>query len=117
MEKTRAEFEAGLEGFRAAAEEIIRAHFARNSFTFAVPHVEILPRRGKRFAKLIRTESDPETGEKRGQTFVHSFVEIETGDIYKAATFKAAAKHARGNIYLDAGRASLTDSASVKYLR
>ncbi len=117
MEKTRAEFEAGLEEFRAAAEEIIRAHFARNEFTFAVPNVEILPRRGKRFAKLVRTESDPETGENRGQTFVHSFVEIETGDIYKAATFKAPAKHARGNIYLDAGRDSMTADAHIKYLR
>ena len=117
MEKTRAEFETGLEAFRAASEEIIRAHFARNDFTFAVPNVEILPRRGKRFAKLVRTESDPETGEKRGQTMVHAFVEIDTGDIYKPATFKAPAKHARGNVYLDAGRASLTDSAHVKYLR
>ncbi len=117
MEKTRAEFETALEEFRAAGEDILRAHFARNEFTFAVPNIEIMPRRGKRYAKLIRTESDPETGEARGQTFVHSFVEIETGDIFKAATFKAAAKHARGNIYLDAGRASMTESAHIKYLR
>ncbi len=93
------------------------ARFLSNEFTFAVPNIEIMPRRGKRYAKLIRTESDPETGEARGQTFVHSFVEIETGDIFKAATFKAAAKHARGNIYLDAGRASMTESAHIKYLR
>jgi len=32
---------------------------------------------------------------------VYCFVEIETGDIYKAANWTTAAKHARGNIYDD----------------
>ena len=113
----RAAFETALEGFRAAAEAAHRAHFARNDYTFAVPNVEILPRRGKRFAKLVNTESDPESGEKRGQTMVHSFVEIETGDIYKPSSFKAPAKHPRGNIFEDAGREAMTDTGSIRYMR
>jgi hypothetical protein len=113
---TRAEFEIALEAFRAAAEEIVREHFARNDYTFAVPNVEIASR-GKRFAKLVSTESDPQTGEKRGQTMVHSFVEIATGDIYKPASFKAPAKHARGNITDNAGRASMSPQGHIIYLR
>jgi hypothetical protein len=109
-------FENALEAFRATAEGILRAHFARNEFTFAVPHIEIGG--GRKYIKLIRTESDPATGEKRGQTFVHSFVEVATGNILKAATFKAPAKHARGNIYSDDhGAHALDDAAHVKYLR
>ncbi len=115
--KTRAEFEIALEAFRAAGEEIRRAHFARNGFTFAIPNTEILPRRGKRFAKLVHTESDPETGEKRGQTMVHAFVEIATGDIYKPAGWSAPANHARGNIYVNDGRGSMTPEANIHYLR
>ena len=109
-------FEEALEDFRATAEGILRDYFARNNYTFAVPHIEIF-KVSRKYAKLIRTESDPATGEKRGQTFVHSFVEVATGDIFKAATFKAPAKHARGNIYRGNGAEALTDDAHVRYLK
>jgi len=33
------------------------------------------------------------------QSFCYCFVEIETGKLYKPATYKAPAKHARGSIY------------------
>lgn len=117
MDKTRAEFEAQLEAFRVVAEGVVREHFDSNGYTFAVPNVEVA-KGGRKFIKLLRTESNPETGEKQGQTMVHSFVEIETGDILKAATFKAPAKHARGNIWdADAGRSSMTAAGHIAYLR
>jgi len=109
-------FEEALEDFRATAEGIVRTHFERNGYTFAIPNVEIV-KGGKRYAKLVRTESDPQTGEKRGQTFVHSFVEIATGNIFKPATFKAPAKHARGNIYRGNGADSMTDDGHIHYLK
>lgn len=110
-------FEDALEAYRATAEGILRAHFARNDYTFAVPHIEIA-KGGRKFSKLLRTESDPATGEKRGQTFVHSFVNKATGEILKAASYKAPAKHARGNVFADDhGAHALDDAAHVKYLR
>lgn len=45
---------------------------------------------GKKFAKIAVTSY--------GQKSVHCFVEISTGDIYKAATWSAPAKGVRGNI-------------------
>lgn len=46
---------------------------------------------GKRFAKIIIISG--------GQASVHCFVEIENGDIHKAATFKAPQKNGvRGNL-------------------
>ena len=45
---------------------------------------------GKKFAKITRTSW--------GQKSVHCFVEIATGNIYKAATWSAPAKGIRGNI-------------------
>lgn len=41
---------------------------------------------GKRFIKVIRGDS------------VHCFIDRDTGDVLKAASWKAPAKHARGNI-------------------
>ncbi len=45
---------------------------------------------GRKMAKILQRSG--------GQTSVHCFVEIETGNIFKAATFKAPAKGIRGNI-------------------
>lgn len=115
MEKTRAEFETALESFRATAEQVVREHFDRNGFTFATPVVTLADRRGKRFVKLWSGET--RDGETRTNS-IHSFVEIETGDIYKPASTKAPAKHARGNIFTDdSGRASMSDAGHIHYLR
>ncbi len=112
--KSGVTFETALEGFRATAESLVRAHFERNGYTFATPNVEI-KRGGRKFLKLIKTET-VKTGEKRGLS-VHSFVEIATGDIFMPAGWKAPAKHARGNIYRDNGRESMTEVGGIKYLR
>jgi len=48
---------------------------------------------GKRFIRLV-------TGEP-GHRHVHAFVEIATGDLLKAAGWKAPAKGARGNLIDD----------------
>jgi hypothetical protein len=109
-------FEEALEDFRAYAEGVLRDHFARNDFTFAVPNIEI-GKGGRKYKPLMHTESDPTTGEARGQRCIHSFVEIATGDIFKPATYKAPAKHARGNIYRGNGADALTDTGGVRYLR
>ena len=111
------DFEAALEKFRATAEGILRGHFARNEFTFAVPVIEIR-KGGRKYAKLIRAENDPQTGVRRPGGSVHAFVEKATGEIFKPASHSAPAKHARGNVYSDDhGAHALTDCGSVRYLR
>lgn len=109
-------FNDALENFRAAAEAVILAHYARCNFTFAVPGVEIAARRGSRYVKLWTTESYK--GAKPQPSYIHSFVEIATGDIFKPASTKAPAKHKRGSIFAaDAGRSSMTAEGHIHYLR
>jgi len=48
---------------------------------------------GSKFHKIVVTTW--------GSQSVHCFVEKESGDIYKAATWNAPAKHVRGNINED----------------
>ena len=107
------EFTEALENFRAVSEEIILAHFARNEFTFAVPSVVIGT--GKKYIKLWNAEAH--NGGEAAINRIHAFVEVSTGDIFKPASTKAPAKHARGNIYDDGGRASMTNCGHVAYLR
>jgi len=117
LPKSGESFEDALEGFRAAAEGILRNHFRRNEYTFAVP-VILIAKGGRKYAKLIRSENDPVTGERRSYSeSVHSFVDKATGEIFMPASFRAPAKHARGSIYRDNGRDSMSDSASIRYLR
>ena len=107
-------FDTALEDFRSTAEKIVLNHYAEQGFTFAVPGV-VIASHGKRFAKLCSTETREGKTETRS---VHSFVEIETGDIFKPASFKTPAKHSRGNIYTeDMGASSLTPQGSIHYLR
>lgn len=49
---------------------------------------------GRRYARIVRTETGHHTGRS-----VHCFIDVTNGDILKAASFKAPAKHARGNIF------------------
>jgi len=107
------DFNEALEQFRAISEEIILAHFARNEFTFAVPGVII--GKGRKYIKLWNTEAHD--GGEATINRIHAFVEVSTGDIFKPANTKAPAKHARGNIYNDGGRASMDASGHIFYLR
>jgi len=62
-----------------------------------------------------RREVIREGGEDRGSCW--AFVDLETGDIFKPATWRAPAKHARGNIF-DEGRGLTQISAfGPKYLK
>lgn len=116
MEKTQAEFEAALEAFRTTAEAVVRKHFARNGYTFAVPGVKI-GGRGKRYVKLIDFEIREGSDEPR-EGSVHSFIEIETGNIFMPASYKAPAKHVRGNIFTEThGRESMSAAGHIHYLR
>ncbi len=53
----------------------------------------LVAQRGKKNVKIVRTEY----GSQGGSVFC--FVEIATGNVLKAASWQAPAKHARGSIY------------------
>jgi hypothetical protein len=64
--------------------------------------------RGKRYAKLVCASA--------GARYVYCFVDLTNGDILKAATWKAPAKHARGNILAD-DPISAVNAHGANYLR
>lgn len=80
---------AEIEGYVKEIEKAQAREWERMSYpmdktpTFTIEYA-------KRFAKIVR--------KSYGSTSVHCFVEISSGDIYKAATWKAPAKGVRGNI-------------------
>jgi len=61
---------------------------------------------GKRYIRLVLSHNDDGSGR-----YVHAFVDIATGDLLKAAGWKAPAKGARGNLLDDESFAAVLAKA------
>ena len=63
---------------------------------------------GKKYLKVVREEYD-ERNDRWRDTTVHAFIDTETGEVYKPASWKAPAKHVRFNLSNDLDRQNLHD--------
>ena len=63
---------------------------------------------GKKYIKVVREEYD-ERNDRWRDTTVHAFIDRETGEVYKPASWKAPAKHVRFNLSNDLDRQNLHD--------
>jgi hypothetical protein len=76
-------------------------------------------KKGGRYIKLIRT-----VGSGSGSS-VHAFIDAKgsemkgnfIGDIFKPASWRAPAKHRRGNVFVDKGIGAIDTTGSIKYMR
>jgi hypothetical protein len=68
--------------------------------------------KGKRYARIVRQRR----GDSNSRS-AYGFVELATGDIFKPATWKAPAKHKRGNIFDESGGLDCCGPYSVAYLK
>ena len=78
--------EAEIIAWAALVEQKVKAHYVTSPH--ANPSISV--QWGKRYARIIDTVWGGESA--------YCFVEIATGDCYKASSWKAPAKHVRGNI-------------------
>jgi hypothetical protein len=85
MEKN---IELQLELYARKLSSLIENHYTTKFCNLEVPKIEII--KGRKYAKIVKVSN---------QRTVHSFIDLSNGDILKAATFNAPAKHARGNIF------------------
>jgi hypothetical protein len=100
-------FEIALNDYVDNVQSIVNTFFKRNYANLEPPVLKVMPR-GRVYKKVVFTGS---------QNSVHSFIDIKTGDIYKPASWKAPAKHARGSIYKDKGSKALDGMGNVRYLK
>lgn len=80
-----------IEKFRAALEKMLVQYHAERFAVLPPPSIEIST--GKRFARIIKKD-----GSSIG---AYGFIDLKNGDLLKAASWKAPALHARGNIFAD----------------
>lgn len=84
MAKMTPEFQTAFDTFFKGCEAIYTEYCDRNEFTL---RDEFSYTVGRRYVKVIYNHS------------VHSFIDMNNGDVLKPASFKAPAKHARGNLF------------------
>lgn len=84
-------FEAALATFINGCQRIHTRHMNRE-YPSLTPDI-IVATLGKRYARVVRREAGRPGGS------AHCFVDMTNGDVLKAASWKAPAKHARGNIF------------------
>jgi hypothetical protein len=95
------DFDKALKAFLKGSQQIIDDDFKRNYPNLKPSLLSIKP--GKKYVKIIVTA---QSGMSRS---VWAFIDKATGDILKPASWKAPAKHARGNIFdQDNGTRSVT---------
>jgi hypothetical protein len=93
------EFHTAVDAFLTSIRELQAAYFAKNYPNLTPPVISLSPG-GK---KYLRVEQNNGT-----QTSVYCFVDKSNGDILKADGWKRPAKHARGNIFDNAGKDAIT---------
>lgn len=85
-------FEEMLSNYVYFIQNRMNEYFDSNDFSWEPDTIEAM-KPGPKFVRVIKIDG------LNGGKSVHSFVEIETGNVFKAAGWKAPAKHARANIY------------------
>lgn len=92
-------FDLALSAFLTAIRELQADYFAKHFKNLTPPKISIDPG-GKKYLRIVQ-----DNGTQRS---VYCFVDKASGDILKADGWKRPAKHARGSIFVDAGRPGIT---------
>ena len=115
-----------IQNFIVAANKEIGSYWERMKLTYA-PAPTIVARETERYI-VLHKEGKNHEGQKtdesifafivRGDFYTRTLGVLKEGDILRPATYKAPAKHARGNVFSEQGgtEAIAQGSASIRYL-
>lgn len=98
-----------IDEFVAALQERINNHWEDRFPNLIPPIIDI--DYGHKYARIVKVD------QPGGSKSVHCFIDLSNGDILKSASWKAPAKHARGNIFADDKGMSAVSEYGARYLR
>lgn len=111
--------------FVAAVAALREAYRVENQYTFVTNMGAVAGEEGGRFVKVYSTETRPNGSVAKS---IYCFIALEDfetkglgnvkkGDVLKPASYKAPAKHARGNVYDEKNGLGTCNSYGPGYLR
>ncbi len=86
------DFNEALKLYIDGQQAIINAYWTRSGYTHSAPPA-VTGTDGKRYVRIVKTAAN---GSGRSAM---AFIDKTTGDVLKSASWKAPAKHSRGNIF------------------
>lgn len=105
------EFAAAAKRFQRGAQEIINRYFAAQ-YPSLTPSTLTIDPQGQRYLRIVSTNDGG-----RGQRSVFAFLDATNGDVLKPASWRAPAKHARGNLFDPSGGLAKVGPYGPAYLR
>jgi hypothetical protein len=109
-------YESALESFVAEVNDLIQQYWDEKGYTHARAPVVRINGNGRSYTKLVK-EDDGGHGSKSVYCFVRKSENASkgslVGDILKAASWSAPAKHARGNIFNENRMDAVTQFGAV----
>jgi hypothetical protein len=108
---------ANLNEYVAVVQEKMNEYWERQGFQKNLGNPDTISIiMGKKFAKVIHS-SDPSVTHRNTKS-VHSFINMQNGDIVKAGSWKAPARNGvRGNIFSADKGARVVNQYGVNYIR
>jgi hypothetical protein len=104
-----------ITAFINALTQRLEEYRKRNSLTY-FERYEVVATETPKFFKVYSEEVFKDGRKSYGR--IVAFIDKATGDIFMPASWKAPAKHARGNVLSPQnGMEAITESGSVRYLR
>lgn len=99
MAVTSPEFDKAFEIFLNGCQELLASYFKEKFPTLATP--KLVVEVGTRYIRIIQEQDgfQDSFGFRKSSRNAFAFVDSLNGDILKPASWKAPAKHARGNIF------------------
>lgn len=101
------DIETRVNGYVEGLQDKIDKHYKTDLPNLTIPKLEVT--KGKRYYKVTRNDSSSRS--------VVAFIDAENGDILKPASWKAPAKHARGNVYDEDFGLSQSTAYGPNYLK
>lgn len=89
--------EKGVKDYILFITNEMKKYYKKHLTNLSVPVLEY-GKKGRKYFRLMITDSNSGGGSSVTSSRVHSFINKETGDILKPAGMNAPAKHARGNV-------------------
>jgi len=102
-----------VDAFVARGQELID-DYMKDKFP-SLPREFLIIEKGRRYARIVKTNHIDRN--EASTCSAWAFIDLTNGDILKPATYKAPAKHARGNINDDAQGMKHVDSYGPAYLK
>ena len=110
LEINPCDMQVRLDQYVAVVQDKINNYWALMDFTFAMPNV-VTVAYGKKYAKVVSVD------QLNGSRSVHTFVNMENGDILKGGWNAPVKNGVRGNIFSDDLGASVVSEHGPMYLK